>query len=180
MTPWQTRLTIIQDDITAQDDLDAIVNAANEARRRGGGVCGAIHEAAGPGLADACDDIGHCPTGEAVATPAFDLPCKHVIHTVGPIWGAGAGAQEDELLASCYLESLRVADDLGCKSIAFPSISTGTYGFPLGRAAPLALRAIRDGLVQYPDLSEVRLVCFSVGDLEAYEQALASIDETGN
>jgi len=165
MSDWKSRLTILQDDITALDDVDAIVNAANEQLRRGGGVCGAIHEAAGPRLAGLCQDIGHCSTGEAVATPSFDLPCKFVVHAVGPVWGAGAGSQEDELLASCYRASLRIAADLHCTSIAFPSISTGTYGFPVDRAAKVALGAIREGLAEYPEIADVRLVCFSAGAL---------------
>ena len=176
MTHWKDRLTILQDDITTLDDVDAIVNAANEQLRPGGGVCGAIHAAAGPRLASLCEDIGHCATGAAVATPAFDLPGRYVIHAVGPIWGAGGGDLEDSLLASCYLQSLHIADDLGCESIAFPSISTGTYGFPVERAATVALTAIREGLAECPDLADVRLVCFSVGDLEAYETALEALD----
>ncbi len=175
MSDWKSRLTILQDDITALDDVDAIVNAANEQLRRGAGVCGAIHEAAGPRLAGLCQDIGHCSTGEAVATPAFDLPCKFVIHAVGPVWGAGGGDREDELLASCYQTSLRIANDLHCASIAFPSISTGTYGFPVQRAANVALEAIRVGLVEFPEITDARMVCFSAGDLEAYERALSEI-----
>ncbi len=175
MTNWKTRLTIIQEDITALDDVDAIVNAANEQLRRGGGVCGAIHAAAGPRLADLCADIGHCATGAAVATPAYDLPCRFVIHAVGPVWGAGSGDLEDALLASCYLQSLRIAADLGCQSIAFPSISTGTYGFPVERAAAVALAAIREGLDEFPAVTDVRMVCFMLRDLETYEAALADL-----
>jgi len=172
MTSWRERLFLLQEDITAMD-TDVIVNAANEELRRGGGVCGAIHEAAGPGLARECDDIGFCATGEAVATGGYDLPAEHVIHTVGPIWGAGAGDEEDELLAACYRESLALCADLGHTSIAFPSISTGTYGFPVERAAAIAMAAIREGLDENPDIAEVRFCCFSAGDLDVYEAALA-------
>jgi O-acetyl-ADP-ribose deacetylase (regulator of RNase III) len=171
---WLDRLTVIQDDITAQDDVDAIVNAANEALARGGGVCGAIHAAAGPGLERECEDIGHCATGEAVATGAYDLPCDHVIHTVGPVWSGSGGDEEDELLASCYRESVALAAQLGCRRVAFPSISTGTYGFPVERAARVAVAALGEALEEEPDL-EVRLVCFSAADLEAYETALADL-----
>lgn len=176
MTTWQDRLTILQGDITLQPDVDAIVNAANEQLSRGGGVCGAIHAAAGPRLAALCADMGHCATGAAVATPAFDLPCRFVIHAVGPRWGKDGGDREDALLASCYLQSLRIAADLGCERVAFPSISTGIYGFPVARAARVALEAIREGLAEFPDLAEVRLICFSAADRQAYEEALAGLD----
>lgn len=175
MSTRHDRLTIIQDDITAQD-TDVIVNAANEQLQRGGGVCGAIFAAAGPQLANACDEIGFCATGEAVATPGFDLPATHIIHTVGPVWGAGSGEDEDDLLASCYTESLALAADLGARSIAFPSISTGTYGFPVERAAQIAVAAIVAGLDEHPEIDEIRMVCFSAADLEAYEQAVSALD----
>ena len=169
------RITVIQDDITVQDDVDCLVNAANESLAPGGGVCGAIHAAAGPGLARECADIGHCATGEAVATGAYHLPCEHVIHTVGPVWGGGGGDQEDDLLAACYQESITLAASLGCRSVAFPSISTGTYGFPVDRAARVAVAAIADALADEPEIAEVRLVCFSGSDLAAYEAALAEL-----
>lgn len=169
------RITVIQDDITVQDDVDCLVNAANEELAPGGGVCGAIHRAAGPGLARECAGIGHCATGEAVATGAYDLPCEHVIHTVGPVWGGGGGDMEDELLASCYHESIALAAQLGCTRIAFPSISTGTYGFPVDRAARVAVAAIAEALADAPEIAEVRLVCFSAGDQDAYEAALAGL-----
>lgn len=174
MTDWKDRVTVIQDDITAQD-VDVIVNAANENLARGGGVCGAIFAAAGPGLARECDDIGFCATGEAVATGGHGLPARWIIHTVGPVWGGGGGQEEDQLLASCYRESLGLCADLGAASIALPSIATGTYGFPVGRAAPIALAAIRDGLLEHEEIGEVRMVCFSAGDLTAYEEALAAL-----
>lgn len=174
MTDWKDRVTVIHDDITAQD-VDVIVNAANENLARGGGVCGAIFAAAGPGLARECDDIGFCATGEAVATGGHGLSARWIIHTVGPVWGGGGGQEEDELLASCYRESLDLCADLGAASIAFPSIATGTYGFPVERAAPIALAAIRDGLLEHEEIDEVLMVCFSAGDLSAYEEALASL-----
>jgi len=181
MNSWRDRLTIVQGDIT-RARTDAIVNAANEELRRGGGVCGAIHAAAGPGLERECRAIGFCATGEAVTTGAHGLPCRYVIHTVGPIWGADAGAAEDVLLHSCYSESIRLAADRGLASIAFPSISTGIFGFPIQRAAPVALAAIRDALRDNPEIREVRLVCFSAGDLRIYEAALARLarDEDGS
>ncbi|HOX26944.1 MAG TPA: O-acetyl-ADP-ribose deacetylase [Candidatus Krumholzibacteria bacterium] len=171
MTRWHDRLTIVEGDITRQH-VDAIVNAANEELRRGGGVCGAIHAAAGPALERECRQLGFCGTGEAVSTRGYDLPCKLVIHTVGPIWGVGAGEREDELLASCYRESIRLAADRGADTIAFPSISTGIYGFPIERAAGVALAAIRAGLQDNPEIREVRLVCWSKGDLAVYQAAL--------
>ncbi len=175
MTSWRTRLSVIQGDITEQA-VDVIVNAANERLARGGGVCGAIHAAAGPGLERECRRIGHCPTGEAVATGAYDLPARAVIHTVGPIWGAGGGDEEDELLSSCYRQSIALAAELGHATIAFPSISTGTYGFPVDRASRVAVAAIREALDEHEEIAEVRIVCFSAGDLEAYESALAKQD----
>jgi O-acetyl-ADP-ribose deacetylase (regulator of RNase III) len=173
MSTWRDRLTLIQDDITAQD-TDCIVNAANEELRRGGGVCGAIHAAAGPELERACLAIGHCPTGGAVLTGAFALPCRAVIHTVGPVWGGGAGDLEDELLASCYQESLELAASHGHRSIAFPCISTGIYGFPIARASRVALSAIAEALDALPEILEVRVVCYSAEDLAVYE---ATLDE---
>ena len=175
MQDWKNRIVVVTGDIT-DEDCDVIVNAANESLARGGGVCGAIHRAAGPGLARACDRIGHCPTGEAVMTGAFDLPCRRVIHAVGPVWGAGGGDLEDELLASCYTESLRLAAAEGFTSIAIPCISTGTYGFPPARACAVALDALREGLADYPEITEVRLVCWLPEDAELYEQALAAPD----
>ncbi|MEZ4389141.1 MAG: macro domain-containing protein [Candidatus Krumholzibacteriia bacterium] len=174
MTGWRSRLTLIRGDITVQD-TDVIVNAANTQLRRGGGVCGAIHAAAGPGLARECEEIGHCATGEAVATGGYDLPAAAVIHTVGPVWDAGGGDDEDDLLAACFRESLALCAELGHASISFPSISTGIYGFPVERAAPIALAAIREGLADHPGILEVRMVCFSAADLAAYERALARL-----
>jgi O-acetyl-ADP-ribose deacetylase len=157
------RLEVVLGDITEQE-VDAIVTAANESLLGGGGVDGAIHRAAGPRLAEHGAAIGPCPPGEAMASPAFDLdpPVKHVIHTVGPVWDGGAYG-EDEILASCYRRCLQVADELGARSIAFPAIATGIYGFPPERAAQIAVRTIRET----PSKVElVRLVAF---DRDTYE-----------
>ncbi len=171
---WRERISITRGDITTQN-CDVIVNAANEQLSRGGGVCGAIHAAAGPGLERECRRIGGTATGRAVATGAYDLSCRHIIHAVGPIWHEDSGEQEDELLASCYAESLRLAAELGAESIAFPCISTGIYGFPAERACKVAFGALRDTLPELPDLREVRLVCFSGADFETYEKVFGQI-----
>lgn len=172
---WKEKVFIVDGDIT-EVEVDVIVNAANEELRRGGGVCGAIHAAAGPGLEAECLEIGGAATGEAVATGAYDLPANHVIHTVGPVWGGGSGDEEDELLASCYTESLRLAADLGATSIAFPCISTGTYGFPFERACEVALGALRDTLPDFPQMREVLLVCYTETDAEVYERIFQDMD----
>jgi O-acetyl-ADP-ribose deacetylase (regulator of RNase III) len=174
MSAWRDRIVIVQGDIT-REDCDAIVNAANERLAPGGGVCGAIHTAAGPGLANECRRVGHCATGAAVITGAYDLPCSKVIHTVGPVYTSGAGDEPAELLASCYTESLRLAAEHGLKSIAFPSISTGIYGYPIAEACRVALGALRRGLADHPEIAEVRLVCFSAGDRADYERAFAEL-----
>jgi len=157
-------------DITTLD-TDAIVNAANEALAPGGGVCGAIHRAAGPELARACAAIGGCPTGEARLTPGFRLPARYVIHAVGPVW-RGGGAGEAALLASAYRSSLRLADGHGLESIAFPAISTGIYGYPIDLAAAVALSSVRSALQQAAAVREVIFCCFSLNDLRTYENAL--------
>jgi O-acetyl-ADP-ribose deacetylase (regulator of RNase III) len=147
------RVEVIQTDITTLQ-VDAIVNAANSSLLGGGGVDGAIHRAAGPRLLEATRKIGGCPTGQARLTPGFDLPAKWVIHTVGPVW-QGGHAGEDELLASCYRESLRLAASVGATTVAFPAISTGTYGFPLERAARIAIAEIGMSLDCYPEFERV-------------------------
>jgi O-acetyl-ADP-ribose deacetylase (regulator of RNase III) len=147
------RIEVIQTDITTLQ-VDAIVNAANSSLLGGGGVDGAVHRAAGPRLLEATRKIGGCPTGQARLTPGFDLPATWVIHTVGPVW-QGGHAGEDELLASCYRESLRLAATVGATMVAFPAISTGAYGFPLERAARIAISEIEKNLDRYPEIERV-------------------------
>lgn len=166
------RMKIVQADITALA-VDAIVNAANAALRRGGGVDGAIHRAAGPELQAACDAIGGCPAGEARLTPGFDLPARHIIHAVGPVW-YGGGAGEDEALAGCYRHALALADAHGLKTIAFPAISTGVYGFPGDRAAAIAVATVRRALARHPGIEEVTFCCFDARTRGYYEAALAA------
>lgn len=156
-------------DITTLD-VDAIVNAANEALAPGGGVCGSIHRAAGPELARACAALAGCPTGEARITPGFRLPARHVIHAVGPVWRGGRSG-EPELLASAYRAALRLADEHRLRSIAFPAISTGIYGYPLREATEVAVRTVRAALEGCSSVAEVTFACFSPGALEAYGEA---------
>jgi O-acetyl-ADP-ribose deacetylase len=164
------RICISKGDITALD-VDAIVNAANRSLLGGGGVDGAIHRAAGPELLQECRTLGGAETGEAKITGGYRLRARHVIHTVGPIWHGG-GRDEERLLAECYRNSLRIAAENGLKTLAFPSISTGAYGFPIDRAAPIALATVKEFLGSNPGLEKVFFVCFSQGDLGVYlEQA---------
>jgi len=156
-------------DITALD-TDAIVNAANEALAPGGGVCGAIHRAAGPELARACAAIGGCPTGEARMTPGFRLPARFVIHAVGPVW-RGGGAGEAELLASAYRSAMELAAGHRLRSIAFPAISTGIYGYPLEPATAIAVSAVRAALPAGASVERVVFACFSPEVERAYRQA---------
>lgn len=164
------RIKIMQGDIT-QCQVDAIVNAANTSLLGGGGVDGAIHRAAGPELLEECRTLGGCLTGEAKATKAYRLPCHYVIHTPGPIWRGGT-ANEDHLLASCYRNCLAQTSALGCKTVAFPSISTGVYHFPVARAARIAIDAIQAYLQTHDDIMSVTMVCFDGATLSAYQQAL--------
>ena len=163
---------IVTDDITRLAQ-DAIVNAANESLLAGGGVCGAIHRAAGPELEAECRDIGGCPTGEARITRGYRLPARHVIHTVGPVWRGGT-ANEAELLAQCYRSSLALAREHGVNSIAFPAISTGIYGYPLAPAAGIAIREVRAWLASEVRPRSVTFCCFSAEVAAVYSAALAS------
>ena len=151
-------------------DSDAIVNAANEALAPGGGVCGAIHRAAGPELAQACALIGRCPTGQARLTPGFRLPARFVIHAVGPVW-QGGGNREPELLASAYRSAMQLASDHGLRSIAFPAISTGIYGYPLEPATDVAVSTVRAMAGAGSSVEDVLFACFSPEVLETYRRA---------
>lgn len=164
------KIKAIAADITTLE-VDAIVNAANSSLLGGGGVDGAIHDAAGHRLDDACKKIGGCPTGEARITPGFDLPARFVIHTVGPVWHGG-NHDEDALLANCYRNSLQLAAENGVKTIAFPAISTGAYGFPMQRATEIAVREARAFLESHDQIEQVIFACFGAEALDAYEQVL--------
>ena len=156
--------------------VDAIVNAANESLRGGGGVDGAIHRAAGPELLKECIKIGGCPTGEARLTKGYKLPAKHIIHSVGPVW-QGGNHDEDDLLAGCYRHSLSLALRTHIRSIAFPAISTGAFGFPLERAATIAANETVRFLEIYPEFDRVIFCCFDEPAREAYERAVERVYE---
>ena len=168
-----TQITAVLGDITRQR-VDAIVNAANSALAGGGGVDGAIHRAAGENdLRAACRELGGCDTGDAKATPGFRLPAKWIIHAVGPVW-RGGGHDEERLLASAYRRSLEVADEIAARTVAFPAISTGVYGFPKDRAARIAVETIRGARTR---VEEVRLVAFDAATLKLYQDLGVSISE---
>jgi len=171
---------LVRGDIT-RENVEAIVNAANSTLLGGGGVDGAIHRAGGPEILEDCRRVsaeqGPLPPGEAVLTTAGRLPCRHVIHTVGPVW-RGGGAGEAEILARCYISSLTLAASHGLSSIAFPSISTGAFGYPIEKAARVALRAVRDGLVAASSVRLARFVLFSEDDLKTYAAALDELEAT--
>lgn len=169
-------IKLMQGDIT-QVEVDAVVTSANESLLGGGGVDGAIHRAAGPRLLDECLKIGWCETGQAVITTAGLLPARYVIHTVGPIWDGGEQG-EVELLASAYQNSLRVAEEHTVSSIAFPSISTGVYGYPIENAARIALETTIAHLRRGSTLRRVLFVLFTEDDLEVYQQTLAAVLST--
>ena len=164
------RIEVVEGDIT-ELSVDAIVNAANSSLLGGGGVDGAIHNAAGPNLLEECRTLGGCPVGEARMTRGYDLPAKHIIHTVGPVWQGGKHG-EDELLAKCYLRSLALAANRGLRTVAFPAISTGAYGFPMDRAARIAVREVRDFLRRDTSVETVTFVCFGGAAKRAYDVAL--------
>jgi O-acetyl-ADP-ribose deacetylase (regulator of RNase III) len=170
---------LVQGDITAQE-VDAVVNAANSSLMGGGGVDGAIHRAGGPAILEECRAIvarqGPLPPGQAVVTTAGNMKARWVVHTVGPVWQGGQRGEPD-LLRACYRASLQAAADQGARSVAFPSISTGAFGYPIEQAAPLALRACRDFARQDSRLREIRFVLFSDRDLAVYRRALAELEK---
>lgn len=165
------RMSVVEGDITRLD-VDAIVNAANSSLLGGGGVDGAIHRAAGRALLEECRGLGGCPTGEARMTRGYALPARHVIHTVGPVWHGG-GRGEAELLASCYRESLRLAEEAGLETVAFPAISTGVYGYPKEAACEVAVSAVSDWLTAHDHPRQVVFCCFGAADAELYRRRLA-------
>ena len=166
-------IEIIQGDITRQS-VDAIVNAANCSLLGGGGVDGAIHRAAGPELLAECRTLHGCETGKAKITKGYRLPAKYVIHTPGPVWHGG-GHGEEELLRSCYRSCLELASQNGCKTVDFPSISTGVYHFPLEKAAGIAVSAIAEYLAGHPEIQRVRMVCFDLRTKAFYDRALKAL-----
>jgi O-acetyl-ADP-ribose deacetylase (regulator of RNase III) len=173
----QATVELLQGDITRQD-TDAIVNAANRSLLGGGGVDGAIHRAAGPQLLAECRTLGGCETGDAKITKGYNLKARHVIHTVGPVYHS-SGKKAPELLTSCYRRSLEVASRNKLRSVAFPSISTGAYGYPLEEAAPIALKTVMETLKSYPDILLVRFVLFGQEAYDAYERSLKDLTKNG-
>jgi O-acetyl-ADP-ribose deacetylase len=170
------KILIMQGDIT-QLEVDAIVNAANQQLMPGGGVCGAIHSAAGAGLWEECRQLKGCKTGEAKITQGYNLPAKWVIHTVGPVW-EGGNDNEDELLGSCYRRSLALAEKHQIKAIAFPAISTGVYGFPMTRASKIAVTTVNKYLQNHNSLEQVIFVCFGQSAYDCYSKAMQEITES--
>jgi O-acetyl-ADP-ribose deacetylase (regulator of RNase III) len=165
------RMLVVQGDITRLG-VDAIVNAANSSLLGGGGVDGAIHHAAGQRLLEECRALGGCPTGEARITRGYDLPARHVIHTVGPVWYDAGPTEAARLLRSCYTESLRLAEAAGLGSLAFPAISTGVYGYPKDQACEVSVSAVSDWLTAHDLPRTVTFCCFGAGDAELYRRRL--------
>jgi O-acetyl-ADP-ribose deacetylase (regulator of RNase III) len=174
-TVGEVKIEVVQGDITSQDDVDAIVNAANAQLESGGGVAGAIHGAAGPGLAEEARPLGPIEPGEVVITGGHNLPNRYIIHALGPVYGQDQ--PEDELLANCYRNSLVLAEEQGIESVAFPAISTGVFGYPLKEAAEVALRAVIERADSLQNVRLVRFVLFGEEDLEVYENTLSRLVE---
>jgi O-acetyl-ADP-ribose deacetylase len=164
-------ITLHQGDITTDSEADAIVNAANSSLMGGGGVDGAIHRAAGPRLLEECRPLGGCDTGDAKITGAGELPVRHVIHAVGPVWNGGEN-REPELLASAYRRSIELAAEHGDKRVALPAISTGIYRFPVERAAEISIAAVREAMAEHPEVEEARFWLFGDDAYRAFEEAL--------
>jgi len=168
-----SKLMIVEGDIT-REETDAIVNAANSGLKGGGGVDGAIHRAGGPAILEQCRKIGYCPTGQAVITTGGNLKAKYVIHTVGPVY-RGGGRNESELLQSAYLESLKLASKKGLKSLSFPAISAGAYGYPVSEAARIALKTAIDCLEGHADIERVRFVLFGKPAYDVFAEELKKL-----
>lgn len=174
MTVERARMAVWQGDIT-KVEVDTIVNAANSSLLGGGGVDGSIHRAAGPELLAECHTLGGCPTGEARITRGYNLPARHVIHTVGPVWRGGRQGEE-EMLARCYRNSLALAAAHRLRTIAFPAISAGAYGFPLDRATHIAVTETAKALGMHPGIEQVIFVCYSRASYDVYARELAALD----